>query len=285
MNDPSQDNLAVPNIWTTKKGRLALLICPKAGCSTLAQFLYYSQAGTFWDAEIHEEELSIEKWPQGDCNLIRQKVLSPETLVVSTVRNPYLRLLSAFFDKIASPVSTYFDSSRGPQEYYRGEQLDPWKEKYGFGPCQPKEQIASFERFLECLWDLFQESEPQTSKFWDGHWLPLYPIIEDLISKRGRLDYLIRCENLTIGLRELAWQVQLEHVPDFEKMPRFNPSRMKKAFAEEDYFRSPAAQEIVQSLFWEDFEAFEYPLTPARMREVLPPIDLARLHQRLGASR
>lgn len=282
MSEAKQNGPNFPNVWTTKRGNLALLICPKAGCSTLAQFLYYSQAGTFWDAEIHDEHLAFEKWPTGDRDLIRQKMRSPETLVISTVRNPYLRLLSAFFDKIASPVSAFFDSTRGPEEYYRASQLAPWKEKYGFGPCEPKEQIASFERFLECLWDVFQEPEPEASGFWDGHWLPLYPLIEDFTLKRGRLDYLIRCENLTTGLRELAWQAKLEHVPDFEKMPRFNSARMGKAFAEEDYFRSPAAQEIVQTLFWDDFEAFEYPLAPSRMREPLPPIDLARLHRRLG---
>lgn len=281
MSAPTQPELTFPNVWTTKTGNLALLICPKAGCSTLAQFLYYSQAGTFWDAEIHDEKLAIEKWPQGDQDLIRRKTMAPKTVVVSTVRNPYRRLLSAFFDKIASPVSTYFNANRKENEFHRGAQLDPWKEKYGFGVCEPRDQIANFERFLECLWDVSQESQPEASRFWDMHWTPLFPVVRDFIEKRGRLDSLIRCEDLTTGLRELAWQMKLEHVPDFQKMPRFNPSRIQKAFPEEDYFRSPAAQEIVQTLFWEDFEAFEYPLSPLRLREALPPIDLAKLHRRV----
>lgn len=205
--------------------------------------------------------------------------MDAKTIVVSTVRNPYRRVLSAFFDKIATSVSTYFDSEKKGDDFYRGLELDPWKEKYGFGPCEPKDQIQVFENFLECLWDVASEDEPEKSGFWDGHWLPLYPIIQDFIQKRGRIDYLIRCEDLSLGLRELSWQVRPKHVPDFEKMPRFNPARERKAFPEEEYFRSPGAQEIMQQLFWDDFKAFQYPLSPQRMKEKLPPVDLFRLHE------
>lgn len=279
MSEQPYSHLHFPNVWTTTTGNLALVISPKAGCSTLAQFLYYSQAGRYSEAEIHDEHLEIQKWPHGDRDFIRRKVMAIETIVVSTVRNPYRRLLSAFMDKIATHVSTRFNSANHPTHFYRGSQLNSWREKYGFGPCDSKDQIQVFERFLECLWNVSQEPEPTQSAFWDEHWTPLFPAIEDFIQKRGRIDHLIRCEDLTLGLRELAWQARLEKVPDLIQMPRFNPARVQKAFPEQTYFRSPAAQEIVQEIFWDDFQAFEYPLSPNEMHESLPPINLRRLHE------
>lgn len=59
MSELTPQDMTFPNVWTTKRGNLALLICPKAGCSTLAQFLYYSQAGAFWGAEIHDETTGL----------------------------------------------------------------------------------------------------------------------------------------------------------------------------------------------------------------------------------
>ena len=93
--------MGFPGTWMTKSESVVYRVVPKCACSTIGQILYFSDHGHFYEGDIHDAQEGIHKWAFEDSkNKITENVLSKNTYAFTCVRNPYMRILSSFFDKI-----------------------------------------------------------------------------------------------------------------------------------------------------------------------------------------
>ena len=94
--------MAFPGTWLTESESIAYRVVPKCACSTIGQIMYYSDHGRYFDGDIHDSTSGLHKWNQEDSQpIIDRAVKSRKAVSFTCVRNPYSRILSSFFDKIA----------------------------------------------------------------------------------------------------------------------------------------------------------------------------------------
>ena len=94
--------MGFPGVWMTESESMVYRVVPKCACSTIGQIMFYSDHGRFLDGDIHDSTTGLHKWSQGDSQpLIDKAVRAHKALTYTCVRNPYNRILSSFFDKIA----------------------------------------------------------------------------------------------------------------------------------------------------------------------------------------
>ena len=90
-----------PGMWVSESGKLAYRVLPKCACSTIGQIMYYGDNGQYFDGDIHDANDGMLKWDQEHSqDRIRETVEARSAYSFTCVRNPYSRILSAFFDKI-----------------------------------------------------------------------------------------------------------------------------------------------------------------------------------------
>lgn len=94
--------MGFPGVWMTESQSMIYRVVPKCACSTIGQIMYHSDHGRFFDGDIHDARDGLHKWAQDDSQpLIERAVLNHSAPSFTCVRNPYGRILSSFFDKIA----------------------------------------------------------------------------------------------------------------------------------------------------------------------------------------
>jgi len=115
--------------------------------------MFFSDHGEFFDGDIHDADHGIHKWAfENSRPTIQSKVQDENSFVFTCVRNPYTRVLSAFFDKIAG-------IQRNGQRY-RGNLVPMLMRKYGVDVEGEFDQIASFRRFLLFVRDSIRFNQP-----------------------------------------------------------------------------------------------------------------------------
>ncbi len=234
--------------------------------------MFYSDHGEFYDGDVHDAEYGLHKWGfENSRTAIEDKVHDDQSFIFTCVRNPYSRVLSAFFDKIAG-------IQRNGQRY-RGNLVPMLVRKYGVDVEGEFDQIASFRRFLLFVRDTIRFNQPMDP---DIHWSSVSGHASTLICNGGHYDSIIATEDFDTGMREVLSRVEMKHDVDMDNLPRFNESEghgPKRAHPVADYF-DDLSQHLVWEIYKRDFELFKYNREPGNG----PPaseIDLAEVHAKL----
>ncbi|WP_108262254.1 sulfotransferase family protein, partial [Mangrovicoccus ximenensis] len=266
--------MGFPGIWMTESGTVAYRVVPKCACSTIGQILHYADHGRFYDGDIHDATEGLWKWSMEDRRAaIEDAVFSPDVPVFTCVRNPYRRILSAFFDKICGV-------QRNGQRY-RGNLVPKVAQLYGVAVEGDFDQIAAFRRFLLFARDTIQFRKPMEP---DIHWSAQSSHVATLIANGGRYDRIIATETFAEGMRAVLSDFAPRFPPAIEAVPRFNESSghgPRRAHPVAAYF-DDMAMHLMWEAYRQDFELFGYdPADPARAAPACA-IDLDRVHHVLS---
>ncbi len=194
------------------------------------------------------------------------------------MRNPYARILSSFFDKIAG--------IRRNGRRYRGNLVPQLAQSCGIDVGSPEngfqfDQIASFRRFLMFARDTIRWRRPMEP---DIHWSAMSGHISTFILNGGRYDRIFFTETLNAGMAQVLADSTPRHEVDLDAAPRFNESEghgPKRAFKVSAYF-----DDLARHLMWEiyktDFQLFRYDFDDPDNPLPLSEIDLDEVHAKLG---
>ena len=266
--------MGFPGAWMSESGALVYRVVPKAACSTIGQVLHYADHGRWYDGDIHDATSGILKWNQEDARpRITAAVTEGRAPVFTFVRNPYARVLSAFFDKVAGV-------QRNGRRYRAGV-LPEALGKYGIRPDAPDfDQVRAFRRFLLFVRDTIRTRKPMEP---DIHWSAQAGHVGTMIRGGGRYALIAPMERLHDGLEQVYGLAELATPPDLGALPRFNEGAQggaKRAHPAAEYFDDLAAF-IVQDVYRKDFRLFGYDTEPGDG----PPVremDMDFIHAKLG---
>lgn len=265
-----------PGVWVNESQTLIYRVIPKAACSTIGQILFHGDHGSFFDGDIHDAKEGLWKWNGcADSDRARQTIIDTvkagEAFTFTCVRNPYTRILSAFFDKICG-------IQRNGKKY-RGDLVSMIEKHYEMdigGPEQEEfDQIAAFRKFLLFVRDTIKFRHPMHP---DIHWAPVAGHASTLVRNGGAYQHVFATEDFNVGMAEVLEKRPLTHGVTLEDLPRFNESEghgPKRAHPVEDYF-DDLANSIMTDIYRKDFSVFKYRRQPNREgpREALDPAEV-----------
>ena len=260
--------MELPGTWVNESGTLVYRVIPKCACSTIGQAIFFGDHGRFFDGDIHDAKDGIMKWNQKhNQDRIRDVVRAGTAHTFTCVRNPYSRILSAFFDKICG-------IQRNGQRY-RGDMVPMIAKNYGVEIDGDFDQIRAFRRFLLFVRDTIKFRKPMHP---DIHWAPMASHAATLVKNGGRYDHVFAVEDFNPGLETALAAVPLAHPVAVGEMPRFNESEghgPKRAHPVEDYF-SDLEVFIMNDIYRRDFAVFKYPRQPGKAgpRKDLDPAEI-----------
>lgn len=246
-------------------------VVPKCACSTIGQALFYTEAGHYFDGDIHDAREGMLKWNDPAARTaIQETMIAGQAHRFTCVRNPYARILSAFFDKICG-------IQRNGRRY-RGNLVPLLIEKYGVEvgsetDVNDFDQIKSFRRFLLFVRDTIQHRRPMEP---DIHWAPMADHIGFTIKQGGQFDHIFRVEEFTTGLQQALDARATSHDIVVKDMPRFNESAdhgPKQAHPTDAYFDDISTY-IMNDVFGRDFALFGYDVTSPQTKAAVSEIDL-----------
>ena len=264
--------MGFPGIWMTESETVLYRVIPKCACSTIGQILYYSDNGQFFDGDIHDAKNGIHKWAfDASQPRIEERALDG-TFTFTCVRNPWTRILSSFFDKIAGIQRS--------GNRYRGNALGPLMRRYGVDVEGDFDQIKAFRRFLLFARDTIRFRKPIDP---DIHWSAVSGHASTLIRNGGRYNLVIATEAFREGMEEVLQRFDQRHAVDLDAIPRFNESEghgPKRLYPLEDFFDDLSIH-LVQEIYRRDFNLFGYDRSPNGG----PPgreMDLDFIHEKLS---
>jgi hypothetical protein len=271
--------MGFPGTWMTESESLVYRVVPKCACSTIGQIMFYSDHGRFYDGDIHDATTGLHKWAMdGSQPLIQANVKGHKSVAFTCVRNPYTRVLSSFFDKIAG-------IQRNGRRY-RGNLVPMLIQKYGIDVGRPEDgfafdQIKSFRRFLLFARDTIRWKKPMEP---DIHWSAMSGHIATFIVNGGRYDHIFWTESFNDGMGKVLASVKTPVPVDLAAIPRFNESAghgPKQAHKVSEFF-----DDLSMHLMWEvyrrDFQLFRYDFDNPDNKMPKGEIDLAEVHAKLG---
>ncbi len=270
--------MGFPGTWMTESGSMLYRVVPKCACSTIGQVMFFSDHGRFHDGDIHDADTGLHKWNlEASRPAIRARAEARTALAFTAVRNPYARVLSAFFDKICG-------IQRNGRRY-RGNLVPLLVQKYGVevggeDGSGDFDQVRSFRRFLLFVRDTIRFRRPMEP---DIHWSAMAGHVGTFVVNGGRYDRIFHTERFDDGMAGVLEAVPARHAVDLAALPRFNESAEhgpRRAHPVEDYFDDLAVH-LVQEIYHRDFELFRYDTDPGN-RVPLGEIDLDAVHARLG---
>ncbi|RMD47831.1 MAG: sulfotransferase family protein [Alphaproteobacteria bacterium] len=270
--------MGFPGTWMTESGSVVYRVVPKCACSTIGQILYYSDHGEFFDGDIHDATSGIHKWGiEASRPLIEEAVRGREVYTFTAVRNPYRRILSAFFDKICG-------IQRNGRRY-RGKLVPMLIQKYGIEVGEPPDfefdQIRSFRRFLLFARDTIRFRKPMEP---DIHWSSMFGHCSTLVHGGGRYHHIFHIENFAEGMQVVLDNIEQRHPVDLAAIPRFNESSghgPKRAHPVEDYF-DDLSMHIVYEIYKKDFRLFRYDFENPANGQPVGEIDIDEVNAKLG---
>ncbi|OUS07768.1 hypothetical protein A9Q96_05300 [Rhodobacterales bacterium 52_120_T64] len=265
--------MGFPGTWMTESESVVYRVVPKCACSTIGQIMYYGDHGEYFDGDIHDATSGIHKWGIEDSKpLIQKRVTDQQTYAFTCVRNPYSRVLSAYFDKIAGIQRN--------GKRYRGNLVPMLVRKYGVDVEGDFDQIASFRRFLLFVRDTIKFRKPMDP---DIHWSATSGHISTFIANGGRFNRIISTEGFGDSMGKVLSEIEQKHPVDLDSMPRFNESEghgPKREFPVEDYF-DDLSQHLMFEIYQRDFRLFKYDREPGR-EGPKKEIDLDEVHAKLS---
>lgn len=262
--------MAFPGTWMTESGTMSYRVVPKCACSTIGQIMHFADHGRFYDGDIHDAEEGLVKWAdEGSQQRISDAVRQGTTFNFTCVRNPYARILSAFFDKICGIQRT------GGR--YRGNLVPLLMQKYGIEVEGEFDQIRSFRRFLLFARDTIQWRRPMPP---DIHWSDMAGHVGTFISSGGRYDQIFFTEDFNAGMADVLARVAPRHPIDPAAIPRFNESSghgPKRVHPVAAYFDDLSIH-LMLEMYKRDFDLFGYDAENPSNPKPLGPIDMEKLH-------
>jgi hypothetical protein len=266
--------MGFPGTWMTESGSMIYRVVPKCACSTIGQIMYYSDNGVFFDGDIHDSTDKMHKWGQDASRpIIEAGIRTHDAVIFTCVRNPYTRILSAFFDKIAGIQR---NGNR-----YRGKMVPMLTQKYGVEVEGEFDQIKSFRRFLLFARDTIRYRRPMDP---DIHWSAVSGHVSTLISNGGRYDRIFFTEQFQPGMQAVLDQVTLPHPVDLGTIPRFNESEghgPKRLHPVAEFF-DDLSMHLMYEMYKLDFDLFRYDFDTPANKMPLGEIDLDEVHAKLG---
>lgn len=266
--------MAFPGVWMTESESMVYRVVPKCACSTIGQIMFYSDHGTFYDGDIHDATHGMHKWAiEASHKKIEANVRGHKSLTFTCVRNPYTRILSSFFDKIAGIQRN--------GKRYRGNLVPLITQKYGVTVDGDFDQIASFRRFLLFARDTIRWKRPMEP---DIHWSAMSGHIATFIVNGGRYDQIFWTEKFDDGMQKVLEATKLPHAIDLKTIPRFNESEghgPKRAFPVEDYF-DDLSRHLMWEIYHKDFKLFRYDFDNPGNKMPLGEVDIDEVHAKLG---
>ncbi|ADO41364.1 sulfotransferase family protein [Ketogulonicigenium vulgare] len=271
--------MSFPGTWMTESESMIYRVVPKCACSTIGQIMYYSDHGRFFDGDIHDAGQGLHKWNRPESqDLISKAVSDHQTYVFTCVRNPYTRILSSFFDKIAG-------IQRNGRRY-RGNLVPALIQKYGIEVGSPEDnfefdQIKSFRRFLLFARDSIRFRKPMEP---DIHWSAMSGHISTFIANGGRYDKIFWTEKFNEGMADVLRSTKTPQPVDIKEIPRFNESEghgPKRLHPVEDYF-DDLSMHLVFDMYKRDFRLFKYDFENPANKNPIAEIDLDEVHKRLA---
>jgi len=271
--------MGFPGTWMTESESMVYRVVPKCACATIGQIMYFSDHGAFFDGDIHDATEGLHKWAQeASQQKISDNVQGHKSFSFTCVRNPYTRILSSFFDKIAGIQRN--------GKRYRGNLVPILAQKYGIdvggddGTAE-FDQIASFRRFLLFARDTIRFRKPMDP---DIHWSAMSGHVSTLIVNGGRYDKIIWTETFEDGMTDVLRSVQTPHPITLADVPRFNESAdngPKRMHPVVDFF-DDLSMHLVYEMYKRDFELFRYDFDNPADKMPKGEIDLNEVHAKLG---
>ena len=266
--------MGFPGTWMTESESMVYRVVPKCACSTIGQIMFYSDHGRFYDGDIHDATDGLHKWAiDGSKPRIEANVTEHKSYAFSFVRNPYSRILSSFFDKIAG-------IQRNGQRY-RGNLVPQLAQKYGIEVEGEFDQIAMFRRFLLFARDTIRYRKPMDP---DIHWSSMSGHISTFIVNGGRYDRIFWTERFNDGMQAVLDAVETPVPVDLSEIPRFNESAghgRKMAYKVEEFF-DDLSMHLTFEIYKRDFQLFRYDFENPGNKMPIGEIDLAEVHAKLG---
>ncbi len=266
--------MGFPGTWMTESESMVYRVVPKCACSTIGQIMYFSDHGEFFDGDIHDATDGLRKWAQEDSQpLIEANVRNHKSYAFTCVRNPYTRILSSFFDKIAG-------IQRNGQRY-RGNLVPQLAQKYGIDVDGDFDQIAMFRRFLLFARDTVRFRKPMDP---DIHWSSMSGHISTFIVNGGSYDRIFHTETFDDGMQGVLNAVEVPVAVSLAEIPRFNESQghgPERAHPVEDFF-DDLSRHLAYEMYKRDFQLFRYDFENPSNKMPTGEIDLDEIHAKLG---
>lgn len=271
--------MGFPGTWMTESESMVYRVVPKCACSTIGQIMFYSDHGKFFDGDIHDSTSGLHKWSQEASQpLIQENVANHKSYTFTCVRNPYARILSSFFDKIAGIQRN--------GKRYRGNLVPQLIQRYGIDVGSPEndfefDQIKSFRRFLLFARDTIRWRRPMEP---DIHWSAMSGHIATFIVNGGKYDKIFYTETFNDGMQDVLNHVKTPKKLDLKKIPKFNESEghgPKRLHKVSDYF-DDLSRHLIWEIYKKDFQLFKYDFENPDNKLPIAEIDLDEVHKRLG---
>lgn len=271
--------MGFPGVWMTESESMVYRVVPKCACSTIGQIMYYSDHGEFFDGDIHDSKKGLHKWAQDESQeAIERAVRGHSALTFTCVRNPYTRILSSFFDKIAG-------IQRNGRRY-RGNLVPQLIQRYGIDVGSPEndfdfDQIASFRRFLLFARDTILWRRPMDP---DIHWSAMSGHISTFIVNGGHYDQIFFTEQFNSGMEKVLKATKTPVPVDLDAVPRFNESEghgPKRAHKVSAYF-DDLSRHMMWEIYKDDFQLFRYDFDDPDNKMPTGEVDLNEVHAKLG---
>ncbi|WP_411837658.1 sulfotransferase family protein [Paracoccus sp. ME4] len=271
--------MGFPGVWMTESESMTYRVVPKCACSTIGQIMFYSDHGRFFDGDIHDSTDGMHKWAQEHSHdPIERAVRARKGVTFTCVRNPYARILSSFFDKIAG-------IQRNGRRY-RGNLVPQLIQRYGIDVGTPEngfdfDQIASFRRFLLFARDTIRFRKPMEP---DIHWSAMSGHISTFIVNGGRYDQIFFTEAFNDGMAKVLDAADTPVEVDLDAVPRFNESEghgPKRAHKVSAYF-DDLSRHLIWEIYKDDFRLFRYDFDDPDNKMPLGEVDMDEVHAKLG---
>ncbi|SDY78607.1 Sulfotransferase family protein [Jannaschia faecimaris] len=271
--------MGFPGTWMTESESALYRVVPKCACSSIGQILFYSDHGRFFDGDIHDSTAGLHKWAQENSqSLIEANAKGHKSYAFTCVRNPYTRILSSFFDKIAGIQRN--------GKRYRGNMVPKLCAQYGVEVGAPEDdfefdQIASFRRFLLFARDTIRFRRPMDP---DIHWSAMAGHVGTFVANGGRYDHVVFTETFNEGMQVVLDNIETPVKVDLAQVPRFNESEghgPKRKHPVEDYF-DDLSMHLVWEIYHRDFKLFQYDFENPANKMPKGEVDLEEIHAKLN---
>lgn len=231
-----------------KAGNIVYLNNPKVGCSTVKNALWMALSSETAHGSFNVH--SIERSPFNDD--ISDLDWLEYTRVFTFMRNPFVRLVSAYLDKIV------------------GQEAEQWK-WFVLRYKVPADKVLPFDDFVR----LISDGAPEDL---DPHWRPQYI---NLVYPFVRPNAIGKLERMDAELPDIL-QRYLSVAPAPVKRENLHGTNAGATFR--DYFRDPITLRRAITLYSDDFRHFRYSLdlaAPFEGEALAAPSDHG--HPRLAA--